>query len=138
MNNRSRISATKRTSFASMVLYPLAICCLIGFVFMAQTASARQSPVAEAIFINGKILTLDDLGSVVEAVAVQDGKVLATGNSDEIRTHADSTTEVIDLMVRTVMPSIEDSHTHASLLMRVRNDYVDIHFRLNSRQQSLV
>ena len=128
MNNRSRISSTKRTSFASMVLYPLAICCLIGFVFMAQTASARQSPVAEAIFINGKILTLDDLGSVVEAVAVQDGKVLATGNSDEIRTHADSTTEVIDLMGRTVMPGIVDSHTHASLLMRVRNDYVDIHF----------
>jgi predicted amidohydrolase YtcJ len=73
-------------------------------------------------------LTLDDSSNVVQAVAVQDGKILATGKSSEIRELADKSTNVVDLEGKTVIPGIVDSHSHASLLMKVRNEYVDIHY----------
>ena len=87
-----------------------------------------SGPVPDVIFINGHILTMDDSSSVVQAVAVQDGKVLATGDDAEIRKLADESTKVIDLGGKTVIPGIVDSHAHASLLMKVRNEYVDVHF----------
>jgi predicted amidohydrolase YtcJ len=91
-------------------------------------ANVQQHPIPDAIFVNGHILTLDDSSNVVQAVAVQDGKILATGDDADIRTLADESTKVIDLGGKTVMPGMVDSHSHASLLMKVRNDYVDVHF----------
>src|SRR5210317_399539 len=87
-----------------------------------------QHPIPDAIFVNGKILTLNDKSAVVSAVAVQDGKILAVGSSDEIGALADDSTRVVDLGGKTVIPGIVDTHAHASLLMKVRNEYVDIHF----------
>ena len=44
-----------------------------GFVGLAPAAEP------EAVFVNGKIVTLDAAGSTAGAVAVQDGKVLKVG-----------------------------------------------------------
>src|SRR5210317_1117069 len=93
-----------------------------------QQETTDQHPIPNVIFVNGNILTLDDSSNVVQAVAVQDGKVLATGDDAEIRKLADQSTRVIDLGGKTVMPGMIDTHTHASLLMKVRNEYVDVHF----------
>ncbi|MGR5130899.1 amidohydrolase [Vibrio alfacsensis] len=89
---------------------------------------AEQVPIADIIYINGKIITLDDASTIAQAVAVQGGKVLATGDTDTIRELASESTKIIDLQGKTVMPGMVDSHAHASLLMKVRNEYVDIHF----------
>jgi predicted amidohydrolase YtcJ len=70
-----------------------------------------QSP--DTILVNGKVLTVDDQFSVREAVAVQDGKIVALGTSTDLRKLASPATRVIDLQGRTVIPGLIDSHLHA-------------------------
>lgn len=64
------------------------------------------------ILRNGKITTLDNKRSEVSAIALADGKVLATGNDADIMKLAGQDTQVIDLNKRRVIPGLNDSHTH--------------------------
>ena len=68
---------------------------------------------ADTILVNGKILTLDPISSVVQAVAIRDDKVAALGSSAQIRKLAGARTRVIDAQGRTVIPGLIDSHMHA-------------------------
>ncbi|MBW2367821.1 MAG: amidohydrolase [Deltaproteobacteria bacterium] len=70
---------------------------------------------AEKILINGKIVTVDSRDSIVEAVAIKDGRFLATGTTDQIKAFAANDTEVLDLEGKMAMPGIIDSHTHPML-----------------------
>ena len=70
--------------------------------------------VAETVLINGEILTLDSENQVVEAVAIRDGKFLEVGETNEIQQLIGQRTKVIDLLGKTVIPGIIDSHTHPS------------------------
>ena len=66
----------------------------------------------DTVLYNGKILTVDDAFSVVEAVAIRDGRFLLVGDTDEIRSLAGPDTEERDLGGRTVVPGLVDSHIH--------------------------
>jgi predicted amidohydrolase YtcJ len=66
----------------------------------------------DRILLNGRILTVDAGFSIVEAVAIRDGKFVATGSNDEIREVASDGTEVEDLGGAVVMPGIIDAHNH--------------------------
>ncbi len=70
---------------------------------------------ADRVLINGKILTVDPGDSIIEAVAIKDGKFLACGSTSEIMELTGDRTEVLDLKQKTVLPGIIDSHTHPSL-----------------------
>lgn len=70
---------------------------------------------ADSIYVNGKIITVDATGSTAEALAVKGNKILAVGNTDEIRELGSASTEIIDLAGKTVLPGINDSHTHAAM-----------------------
>jgi predicted amidohydrolase YtcJ len=72
-----------------------------------------QAPPADTVLVNGKVITLDDASSIVQAVAIRDAKVLAVGTNADIRQRADAHTNVIDLGDRTVVPGLMDSHIHA-------------------------
>jgi len=81
----------------------------IGFF---AVLAAAESP--DAIYFNGKIVTVDPRFSVVEAFAIRDGKFTATGRSADIRKLAGSSTRLIDLQGKTVVPGFEDSHLHGA------------------------
>jgi predicted amidohydrolase YtcJ len=66
----------------------------------------------DRVLLNGNILTVDPSFSAVEAVAINDGKFVATGSNDEIRDLASDRTKVDDLGGATVMPGIIDAHNH--------------------------
>ena len=68
---------------------------------------------ADTLLLNGKVLTLDAQSSVVQALAIRDGRIIATGASADIVKHADVKTRVVDLDGRTVIPGLIDSHIHA-------------------------
>jgi predicted amidohydrolase YtcJ len=79
----------------------------------ALAATAQESPTADTILVNGKIVTVDAQFSTREALAIRDGKILALGNTAAIRKLAGPRTRVIDLQGRTVIPGLIDSHLHA-------------------------
>ena len=66
---------------------------------------------ADTIVHNGRIAT-NSVPSFVEAIAIKDGKVFATGPNDEIMRVRGPATKVIDAHGRTVIPGLNDSHTH--------------------------
>lgn len=73
--------------------------------------SIAQQPQRRA-FINGQILTMDADDSIVDALLIDKGKVVASGSNEKIRSLIDSSTEVTDLAGRTLMPGIIDAHGH--------------------------
>jgi predicted amidohydrolase YtcJ len=74
--------------------------------------SAAQVPSADLLLVNGRIVTVDAGSSIVEAVAVRDGRFVAVGTNDAVRRHAGSTTRTIDLRGRTAVPGLADNHLH--------------------------
>ena len=90
-----------------------------------STAHAEAPVAAETVFLHGKILTLDTAGTVVEAVAVKDGRILATGSDSKIRKLAGARTQVVDLQGRTVLPGFIDGHVHPAVAVRMIERYLD-------------
>lgn len=62
---------------------------------------------ADTVYVNGKIYTLDENNSVVEAVAVKEGIIVETGKSDEIVSKF-SNADKIDLNGNVVLPAFTD------------------------------
>jgi predicted amidohydrolase YtcJ len=71
-----------------------------------------MSHTATLILTHGKIHTLDRDNPLAEAVAIANGKILATGNHDRIMSFATQGTQIVDLKGSTVIPGLNDSHLH--------------------------
>src|SRR5262252_5951973 len=66
----------------------------------------------DIILFNGRIATLDPAKPATTAAAVEDGIFEAVGSDREIMARREPRTAVIDLNGRTVIPGLNDSHTH--------------------------
>jgi len=66
----------------------------------------------DTILVNGKIITVDDRFTTVQALAIKNQRIVAAGASADIRKLADANTNVIDLRGRTVVPGLLDGHSH--------------------------
>jgi predicted amidohydrolase YtcJ len=75
-------------------------------------AQADAQPGPDYIFINGKVLTVDEDFSVAEAVAVTGNKIMAVGSTEDISGLAGANTQVIDLDGKTMTPGLIDNHNH--------------------------
>jgi hypothetical protein len=74
--------------------------------------SGQEPP--DAVYVGGKVVTVDARFSVQEAFAVRGGRVVAVGASDAIRRLAvPGRTQVQELGGRMVLPGLIDSHVHA-------------------------
>lgn len=71
-----------------------------------------MTEMAELIVHNGQITTLIRSQPEVSAMAVRDGRVLASGDDRHVFQYRDDKTQVIDLDGRRVIPGLNDSHTH--------------------------
>ncbi|WP_442587418.1 amidohydrolase [Pedobacter sp. AW31-3R] len=67
---------------------------------------------ADMILFNGKIHTIATYKEPVTAVAIQDGKFIALGSDDAVMKFSGSSTKLIDLKRKRVVPGINDSHIH--------------------------
>jgi predicted amidohydrolase YtcJ len=74
--------------------------------------SSRALADADTVLINGKILTVDESFSIVEAIAIKDGKFIASGKTSEIKFLINDQTTIIDLKGKTVVPGFIDGHAH--------------------------
>ena len=74
---------------------------------------SKPSDLADSIYINGKIYTVNEAQPWAEAIAIKDGKFLLVGTDDEIMVLKGDETEIVDLNGKFVMPGMIDVHTHA-------------------------
>lgn len=73
---------------------------------------AAQPP--DLIIHHGKIATVDDKFSIVEAMAIRGDRIQAVGSNAEILKLSGPATKLVDLQGQTVIPGLCDSHVHAS------------------------
>lgn len=88
------------------------IACLIFSCFLFYACSTSQSIPADMILLNGKIAQGTDENAFVEALSIKDGIIQAVGKTDQILKHKSENTKVVDLKGKTVIPGLNDSHTH--------------------------
>lgn len=70
--------------------------------------------VADRLFKNGYIYTVDPRGSVAEAIAIgKDGNILFVGTDRDAEMFCGPETVVVDLEGKMVLPGFSDNHTHA-------------------------
>jgi predicted amidohydrolase YtcJ len=85
----------------------------LGLIACMSLADMCWAADAELILTHGKIITVDDQFSIVEAVAIADGRVLATGMASDIeRLPRAPGARVVDLRGKTVIPGLIDGHIH--------------------------
>ncbi len=82
-----------------------------GAVFLSATpfVYAKEKSVVDTAFVNGEVYTPSGWRS---AVAIGNGKIIATGNDQQIRKLVSSQTKIHDLKGKTVFPGLYDMHVH--------------------------
>ncbi|HTS31758.1 MAG TPA: amidohydrolase [Bryobacteraceae bacterium] len=81
------------------------------FALLGGVAAAQAT---DAVYWNGKIITVDPRFSTAEAIAIRGGRFTAVGKNEDIRRLAGTATRVVDLHGKTVVPGLEDSHLHGA------------------------
>ena len=71
-----------------------------------------MSEIADLILFNGKMTTLDRTNPTAEAVAVRGGVIVFAGPTNDAMRLAGTTTKIIDVGGRRVIPGLIDSHMH--------------------------
>jgi hypothetical protein len=69
---------------------------------------------ADLLVLNARIHTFDDQCTIADSLAALNGRVLAVGATEQLRSLAGPNTEVLDLGGRTVLPGFIDAHEHLS------------------------
>ncbi len=84
----------------------------LGIALMGcATAAAQQQP-ADLIVTNAKVHTMDEEHPQATAFAVKDGKFIAVGNESLVAPYQGEKTRLIDARGHTLIPGLNDSHTH--------------------------
>ncbi len=78
----------------------------------AVGALAKENEKASIIIENAKIITLDPKNPSAEAIAIRGEEILAVGRRRDIEKFKSPETQLIDAGGRTIIPGLNDSHTH--------------------------
>jgi predicted amidohydrolase YtcJ len=99
------------------VLYLVVIVFIACQLINAVDCYAAEKPLlgAQRIFINAKIITMDDQNPQAEAIAVRDGRIVAVGTAKEVKKWFVKGTEVVDLKGKVVTPGFIETHNHLLL-----------------------
>lgn len=82
----------------------------LASVLLPSAAFAQD---ADLLLEHGKIVTVDERFSIVEAVAIRRERLVAAGGDAELeREHKGPATWIVDLHGRTVIPGLIDGHIH--------------------------
>ena len=68
--------------------------------------------VADSVYLNGRIYTVDEAQPWAEAVAISGDRFVAVGSNEAIESRIGDNTQVHDLQGKFVMPGIFDLHSH--------------------------
>lgn len=83
---------------------------LLDATATAEIATPRE--VADIIFYNGDVLTMEVGLPVKQAIAIAGDHILQVGNDAEVLAWGGPETKLVDLQGRALMPGFVDAHTH--------------------------
>lgn len=87
---------------------------IIKLNFMIVRCFLLRENIADLVMKNGTVYSADGTGSVYEALAVRDGKIIFLGSCEEAEKYVSDTTRVMELDGKMVLPGFIDAHTHPS------------------------
>ncbi len=85
---------------------------LTTLLLLTPSLVVSQTVSADLVIRNANIRTMDDNRSVVRAIAVLNGRIIALGSDAEIGRLIGSKTRVIDGGGKTIIPGFNDAHLH--------------------------
>lgn len=88
---------------------------LLAMLFGCESQSNSNMANADLVIVNAKIVTSSTLQPAAQAIAIRDGKIVAIGTNEEISASFGDATKRIDAGGNTVMPGINDGHSHPVL-----------------------
>ncbi len=99
-------------------IQPLSVGLILAISLLSPvvTADKANAQVADVVYENGKIYTVNEAQPWAEAVAIKDGKFVKVGLDEDVRGMIGDSTDVVDLGGRFVMPGIHDTHVHPPLV----------------------
>ena len=89
------------------------------FLSLIACQPTQKGEIADIIYTNGTIITMESEGETATSVAIKDGKILAVGKKSLVSKHKGDSTKVIDLEGKTVLPGFIDAHSHITMGMSV-------------------
>jgi hypothetical protein len=75
-------------------------------------ACGQRPPFADVVFTNGAVLTMDSANPTARAVAIRAGRILYVGTDEGAQPWIGTSTRVVDLGGKTLMPGFQDAHVH--------------------------
>ena len=79
---------------------------------LGATVDRAQAQPVDTIYVNGTVITVDALNRTMEAVAVTADRIVATGDTADIRRLSGPDTHVVDLAGKTMLPGFYAPHDH--------------------------
>jgi len=74
--------------------------------------SITNAEAATHVFKNGQIYTVNEQQEWAEAVAISNNEIIFVGSNDDVESYIDSSTKIIELSGRMMMPGFHDVHIH--------------------------
>ena len=108
---------------------------------IAAMTSARKADAAggaDVIFRNGTIIPMTSQPGPVEALAIGGGKILAVGSAADVSALSGSTTKIVDLQGRTLLPGLIDPHHHTCLSALWADLFVDVGYAKYSTRADVI
>jgi len=85
---------------------------LFSALLVLPAAGALGQEPADAVYYNGRIITVWEARPVVQAVAIRGNRFLRVGSNQEVLKLAGPSTRKVDLRGRCVVPGLIESHVH--------------------------
>jgi predicted amidohydrolase YtcJ len=85
---------------------------LSGSMLLWSAGAVAEKLIADSLYRNGFIYTVDAQDSTAQALAVRRGKIVYVGTNDGADRLVGDDTRVIDLQGRMMMPGLVDGHMH--------------------------
>lgn len=79
--------------------------------FLLASCFAANGP-ADRVFRNGSVFTADAGGSLAQAVAIRDGRIIYVGSNEGVQPFIGPSTRITDLAGHFLMPGLVDGHMH--------------------------
>ena len=92
----------------------LALVFALGLCLNPALAGAAENDGGLVYFENGTIYTADAEDTVVEALAMEDGRIVFVGSAEDGRTYRDAAAEIVDLKDGMLLPGLIDGHIHSA------------------------